>query len=113
MADEQRFATDAALERALADLGAHLAYPPTPDVVGRVIRRIGEGSVVNGWVGNARFPLSILRWRGGAGVRPVLAALLVLLFAAGVVALFPGARAAVADRLGLPGIAISHVAAVP
>lgn len=97
MAERRLPPTDAELEGALADLGARLAYPPTPDLASAVRRRTASPHL-----------------RGGAGVKlAAIAALVVFLLAAAVATLFPGASSAVADRLGLRGIRIFYTAAVP
>jgi hypothetical protein len=90
--------TDVEVERALTDLGAHLAYPPTPDLASAVRRRV------------AARPSPFRRRLAGLAA---LAALLALLLAVGAIVLFPAASSAVADRLGLRGIKIFYTAAVP
>jgi hypothetical protein len=94
---------DGELDRALSDLGGHLAYPPTPDIVGGVRRRLAERPT--------RRP-SI--WDTLLMPRRLAVALLVLIAAvATVVAVSPQARTAIADRLGLRGVQIQQVTAVP
>jgi len=94
------------LERALADLGASLQFPPTPDLAGAVTVRLEEGP--------ARAPArprpgpSRRRWWAGlTGWRRLAAAgLAVVLLAAAVLVASPGTREAVARRLGLRGIGV-------
>jgi hypothetical protein len=86
------------LERALADLSAHLEHPPTPPLADAVLARISEPSPRRTrWV---RFPVRP-GWR-----RVAAAALALIVLAAGIVVATPSARQAVARRLGLPGVAI-------
>jgi hypothetical protein len=104
--------TELELERALTDLGAHLEHPPTPPLAEAVVARLaaapaparaGEGlrlprvlaGPVRAWL--PRQPV----WR-----RIAVAALALLVLAAGIVVATPGAREAVARRLGIPGVAI-------
>jgi hypothetical protein len=116
--------TELELERALTDLGAHLEHPPTPPLAEAVLarlaappesaapagarRRIGRigarGGRPLGRVGAGR----AAGWlRGGPAWRRVaVAALALIVLAAGVVVATPGAREAVARRLGIPGVAI-------
>lgn len=89
---EQRPAGDD-LERALSDLAPRLAYPPTPDARAAVRARLGDGQRRG----------RVARWSG----RRVVFAVAVLLLAAALAALaLPGARAAVAEWLDLPGVAV-------
>ncbi len=85
------------LERALADLGAHLEHPPTPPLADAVLARISEAPRRSRWPG---FPVRP-GWRRVAAV-----ALALIVLAAGIVVATPSAREAVARRLGLPGVAI-------
>ncbi|HZR98624.1 MAG TPA: hypothetical protein VFE37_07960 [Chloroflexota bacterium] len=102
MAERRRQPTDAELERALVGLGEHLAYPPTPEVVGAVRRRLlAEPDHRPAWA-------SLFAWRWG--LAPALLALALL----AVVALALGAnRDAIAGRLGLRGLTITYLPAVP
>ncbi len=93
-----------ALDRALRDLGADLAYPPTPDLARRVRGRLAAGPA-----GPRRF-WAVPR---PAPRRFALAALLLLLLGAALAALAPGVRTAVADRLGVRGIAITYATPAP
>jgi hypothetical protein len=89
------------LERALVDLGAHLEHPPTPPIAEAVVARITAPDA-----GRARAPRS-RAWLPRPGWRRVAtAALALVVLAVVVVAATPGAREAVARRLGLPGVAI-------
>ncbi len=95
---------EAELERALRDLGQHLAYPPTPNLVLPVRQRL------------AQRPARRLPWSGwwpvGRRFAVALAALLALASAA-LLAFEPGARTAVAERLGLRGVWIERLPLVP
>jgi hypothetical protein len=87
------------LEAALADLRQYVDYPPTPDVAARVRARLRAGAP-----------------RRSAWPRPLpaLAAILaVALLVTGLLALWPAAREAVAERLGLPGVQITQVTETP
>jgi hypothetical protein len=89
------------LERALADLGASLQFPPTPDLAAAVTARVEEGP--------ARSPSRPRRrwWPGLTGWRRLaVAGLAVILLAAAVLAASPGTREAVARRLGLRGVGV-------
>jgi hypothetical protein len=89
------------LERALVDLGAHLEHPPTPPIAEAVVARITAPDA-----GRARAPRS-RAWLPRPGWRRVaVAALALVVLAVVVVVATPGAREAVARRLGLPGVAI-------
>lgn len=81
-------------ERALVDLADRIAYPPSPDLTGRVRDRIGARTVP---------PASIYRllrpWP-----RAVAVLVAALLLAAGVAAVTPASREAVAEWLNLPGV---------
>jgi RNA polymerase sigma factor (sigma-70 family) len=96
-------ASDADLERALADLGGRLDYPPTPDLSGAIRDRLAAGPT--GRPGREAFSMTrrSLAW----------AALALVLLAGGLLLLSPDARRAVAERLGLPGVTITRLPAVP
>jgi hypothetical protein len=85
------------LDAALADLGASLRFPPTPDLAAAVTARLEQ----------AEGPAPALprprprRWR-----RLALAAMAAVLLAAAVLVASPGTREAVARRLGLRGVGI-------
>lgn len=88
-------APDPVLEQALADLGRDLAFPPSPELAGRVADTL--------WA-EAGPPVPIQPtglWR-----RSWLAAALILLLIVAGLLLFPEARTAIAHRLGLPGVEI-------
>ena len=104
--------TELELERALADLGAHLEQPSTPPLAEAVMARIAEHpapaapparppGVRLPWV---RLPWVRLPRRGWRRVAVV--ALAVLVIATGIVVATPSAREAVARRLGLLGVEI-------
>jgi hypothetical protein len=104
---EQIYLADADLERALRDVGQHVAYPETPDLALSVRVRLA-----------AQVPPPARRrwlwllepgWRRAAAV--ALVALLVLVGAG--LAISPEARDVVAERLGLKGVTIEHVPEVP
>lgn len=115
--------TELELERALADLGAHLEHPPTPPLAEAVMARLAAGPETAPGAGRRLVrvvagPLGtrlrggqagrVGRWlRGGPAWRRVaVAALALIVLAAGIVVATPGAREAVARRLGIPGVAI-------
>jgi len=112
------------LERALADLGGHLEQPPAPPLAEAVMARIAErpaparrlrplarhtgppgppGRLARRLGPLARRPAPA-QWRGWQ--RVAVAALVLLVLAAGIVVATPGAREAVARRLGLRGVEI-------
>jgi hypothetical protein len=111
--------TELELERALADLGAHLEHPPTPPLADAVMtqiaerpaegadravagRRAGPGRAATAWrraQGRVRLPRA--GWR-----RVAVVALALVVLAAGIVVATPSAREAVARRLGLRGVEI-------
>ena len=95
--------SDADLERALADLGRRLDYPPTPDLAGAVrARLLAQPARRRGW-GALRRPgrRSGGRWPGRRWPSWLLAG--------GLLLLSPDARRAVAERLGLPGVTIQYL----
>jgi hypothetical protein len=83
--------TERELERALADLGAHLDWPATPElaVAGRLERR------------PAALPRRRPAWR-----RLAVVAVAAVVLAAAVLVASPGTREAVARRLGLRGVSV-------
>jgi hypothetical protein len=92
------------LERALLDLGRHLAYPPTPNLAAPVRQEIARRPV--------RSPRFWETWLPNQ--RRLAFALVVLIALAGAVLAFsPEARTAVAERLGLRGVLIREIPAVP
>src|SRR4029453_8277179 len=98
------------LERALADLGASLQFPPTPDLAAAVTTRVEEGPARSPVRRRpTRAPLRAGRrwWPGLAGWRRLaVAGLAVILLAAAVLAASPGTREAVARRLALRGVGV-------
>src|SRR5687768_16448357 len=82
------------LERRLAELAPHTAFPETPDLAARVSRSLETGPDISRRVSKER-----RRWV------PALAAALVILVTVGLV-VSPGARRAVADFLGIGGVRI-------
>ncbi len=97
MADRLRAFTDEQLERALADVGAHLAYPDL-DVAAVVVRRLTAQPVAQRIARQPARPGILERLLPRRPLRRAVAlavALLVLV-----------ATAAVAGRLGLPGLRI-------
>jgi hypothetical protein len=137
MADRRPLATlsDSELERMLTDLGPHL-FPSTPDLATQVRERLESAALTplppspvgdrRGGTGRRPSPRSEGSRVGDEGysrgegrwprtVRPtiwLIAALLLLAIASGLV-LFPEARNAIADRLGLQGVLIRWVDEVP
>jgi hypothetical protein len=109
------------LERALADLGRELAYPPTPDLTASVRSRLTGAAAARPWLR----PPDRRRWawlrpleRGGWRWVPrfdrrfgVAVAAVLALFAV-VMAVSPATRDAVAERLGLRGVQINQVPSV-
>ena len=104
MAESNRPPAEQELERAMAEVGRHVAYPPTPDLVPAVRRRLAARPA-------RRLPrpraLPALGWGLGAAA----AALVLLLGIVGAVS--PSARNAMADRLGLRGVKITYTPESP
>jgi hypothetical protein len=88
------------LERALTDLGHHLAHPPTPPLARRVSQRLADR------------PATLPGWRQPFVARLALALLVALLALGALLLAWPAARTTVADRIGLPGIEIVHLPAM-
>jgi hypothetical protein len=87
----------ARIESQLADLAAHVALPPAPDVAARVRARVEAGPPRRAW-----------------RLRPALAVPLALLaLAVGGVAAVPSARSAVLRWLGIEGVRIERVPKAP
>jgi hypothetical protein len=90
------------LERALADLGAALDFPPTPDLAAAVATRLAGAADTRR---QRTSPSATLprrhRWR-----RLAVAGMVAALLAAAVLVASPGTREAVARRLGLRGVDI-------
>src|SRR5438067_13437079 len=103
MPERLRELSDAAFERALVELGGEIAYPPTPALAIAVRARLATAPA-------QRRPF----WWGSSPARRLaLVALAVLVLLAGTLALSPAAREAVADRLGLKGLRLFYVPALP
>jgi len=85
------------LEGALADLGAALRFPPTPDLAAAVTARLEQEPPP----APARPRPWLAGWR-----RLAVAGLVAVLLAAAVLVASPGTREAVARRLGLRGIGV-------
>jgi hypothetical protein len=121
--------TELELERALADLGAHLDLPPTPPLAAAVMARIAERPAeAEGPAATQRpaadRPAARLRlpwlpwlpwlWLPRAGWRRMaVVALALLVLATGIVVATPSAREAVARRLGLLGVEIHQGGPAP
>jgi hypothetical protein len=88
------------LEAALADLGAELRFPATPDLAAAVTARLEQAPAPAPARARPRRPW-LTGWR-----RLAVAGLAVVLLAAAVLAASPGTREAVARRLGLRGIGV-------
>src|SRR5438270_4284714 len=125
MAELQLFPGEQDLERARADLGRELAYPPTPQLAVVVRQRLAEESAARPRGRLWPAPLDRYAWRllrprdrGGWRWLPRLDRRLavgmaaVLALVAVVLAISPQARDAVAGRLGLRGVRIQEVPAV-
>lgn len=97
MAERARPPDDAALERALRDLGPHLDHPPTPDLAGRVRARLAATPV----------PPSRPTW-WHVPRRPTVAVVTLIVLLGVGLALAPGGPRAIADRLGLRGVTITY-----
>jgi hypothetical protein len=92
------------LDAALADLGAALRFPATPDLAATVTARLEQGPARTpaGRRSPARrWPAWRVGWR-----RLAVAGLAVVLLAVAALAASPGTREAVARRLGLRGIGV-------
>jgi hypothetical protein len=102
------------LERALVDLGRHVAYPPTPDLAA-AMRASGE--IAQRPAAQESLAAARLRswWQTLVPAQRRLAYALVALIAlAGAILAFsPEARTAVAERLGLRGVVIREIPAAP
>ncbi len=95
--------SDAELDLALTRLGEEIVFPPTPDLAGRVSTRVRESP-----------PPRVASRAMGAPRRILwLAAAAILAMLVGTLALFPEARTAIADRLGLRGVLIQWVEEMP
>jgi hypothetical protein len=108
-----RDVTELELERALTDLGAHLEHPPTPPLAEAVLARLTDAHALarpapRGSAGRRGLAAVRRAWLPGQPRwrRVAVAALALIVLAAGIVMATPGAREAVARRLGIPGVAI-------
>jgi len=93
--------TEAALERALRDLGRAVAWPETPDVASAVRARLDRDAEVR--------PLRPRPVRRAV----ILAAAALLVVLGGLVALSPGIRAAIVEFFSLPGVRIDVEESAP
>jgi hypothetical protein len=87
------------LEAALLELGREIEFPPTPDLSASVGGKL------------TRQPRSTRRWR--RVLVPLAAVLVAALLVTGLLALWPTARDAVAERLGLRGVHVTQVRSLP
>ena len=86
------------LEHALRAVGRNLDYPATPDLAGRIRRRLAEGE-------RPRAPF--------LPRRTLVVALALLAVAVGAVMVVPQARSTVLDWLGIGGVTIRYVDELP
>jgi hypothetical protein len=86
--------TDALLERALADLGRHVVWPPTPDLTPAVRARLETP------------PRLVVPPQRRRPRRPVVLAAAAVLVLGGLLAASPGLRAALLELLGIRGARI-------
>jgi hypothetical protein len=103
MADRLQRPLDPGLEGALLDLRRRIAFPPSPDLTGRVRARLAAGPVPRPWRGFAFVPLRTA----------AMAVVVLLLIIGAVVTLIPGARSAVAEWLGLRDVKVSYAPDLP
>ena len=129
MADRVLFPSETELEQALTDLGRRVAYPPTPDLAASVRRHLADGgqprqSIWQSVLALPRRPRRPLLprqrrprpfWESWLPLqrRAALGLVALLVIVGAVVAISPEARTAVADRLGLRGVQIGQVPALP
>jgi hypothetical protein len=91
----------AELEQRLQALRAEVAFPPTPDLAVQVQARIASGRPIPGaW------------WQGWLSSPRLAYALVLLVAIVTTLAVWPEARQAVADRLGLRGVSIRQDASM-
>ncbi|HTD78309.1 MAG TPA: hypothetical protein VK898_11780 [Chloroflexota bacterium] len=114
MAELQFWPGEQDLERALADLGRELAYPPTPQLAVVVRQRLAEESArpSRRWRWLPVPDRGVRRWLPRLDRRLAVGLAAVLVLVAVVLAISPEARDAVAGRLGLRGVRIEEVPAV-
>jgi hypothetical protein len=116
MAEQPIALREPELERALVDLGRHLEFPPTPNFAARVRQQLAERpDRPRPWWESLAPGRVRSRWRSFLPVQRRLAFTLVALIAlaGAVLAISPEARTAVAERLGLRGVQIQEVPALP
>ncbi len=88
------------LERLLADAAAHLDFPPTPDIAGRVEARLTAPAELS------RRAVARWWWRAGAAAAAAVLAMFVILAV-------PATREAVADFLGIGKARVEVVPTLP
>lgn len=93
MTDGSRQSGGAELEQALTDLGRHLAYPPTPDVLPAIRSRLRRGEASS--------------LRSSLRLRLMAVAVVAILAGSLTFTALPAARAAIGEWLGLPGVRIA------
>jgi hypothetical protein len=115
MAESMVSPGDRELDRALFELAAHVAYPPTPDIASAVRLRLANQPAARprpfaGLLSGVR-----RAWDALHPVQQRVAVALVVLVAAAstIVAASPEARTAIAERLGLRGVQIQQGPALP
>lgn len=92
-------------ERQLRDLGTEVEYPPTPPLAASVARDLEQA----GARGRRHGP----SWRPLTARVALVAVALVLLLAGAVIAAVPAARHALLDLVGIRGVTIERVPALP
>ncbi len=100
MTDRERSSDEARLAERLRDLGAHLAYPLTPDIAATVRARLA-----------ARPERRARWWESLARSTPrrlALALLLLAVLTGALLALSPASRSAVAGWFGVPGLTFTY-----
>ncbi len=103
MADSRTPLTNEQLEAMLRQIGREIDYPPTPMLASRVRERLAASKPRRSWF-----------WMPSGTSRGLAVALVCIVLACGsLLALWPAARIAVADRLGLRGTDITLVPFVP
>ena len=106
MVERRRPRDDGELDRVLIELRHRLGYPPTPDLAGAVRDRLARPAAPKQHPPK-RLPFLFL------GHRAAVVLLALTLLAIGTLAMLPSARTAVADRLGLRGVAIRFLDGAP
>ena len=129
MADRVLFPSETELEQALTDLGRRVAYPPTPDLAASVRRHLADGRQPRQsiWQSVLALPRRPRRpvlprqrrprpfWESWLPLqrRAALGLVALLVIVGAVLTISPEARTAVAERLGLRGVQIGQVPALP